>query len=324
MFSKPAQIAGVVLAVLWGSGAHAQSRPLDAETPPEGIVWRVLNEINTYFYDIDDPTNRPPLVTQVPDGVLTPVEINGDGLADWLISWPQEIAFCGTGGCARTLYVSGAPIPGAEDQATGFTRALDRQALELSIETVAGEVRLEALVHHALCADGRSECRFAWAWDEGARRLVQRPSSDGRTAIQGFGVAPVDDVDPSTAWLPSELATVWEDSKLVCPASWEATGYEVLRAEINSIPDINGDGRLDWLAALPAPCDSGSALRPPQVWVTAGEEAVVLAWQAASGDVEVNLDRQPATLTWLTDCGAMTGCARQPLRWDSAGRTLRP
>lgn len=81
--------------------------PVQAQTPPEGITWYILNELNRLYLDLDDPTNRPPLETVVPDGVLVPVEINGDGQTEWLINWPEATQFCGTGGCQRSLYISG-------------------------------------------------------------------------------------------------------------------------------------------------------------------------------------------------------------------------
>lgn len=145
-----------------------------AQTAPEGFNWYVLNELNRFYLDIDDPTNRPALVTEVPEGVLVPVEVNGDGQTDWLIQWPDSAQFCGTGGCRRTLYISGGD--------GGFFRILDLQALELTIRPVGGEVRIEGWLHHLNCEDSRAECRFAWAWDPQARRLVGRASSDGIAA----------------------------------------------------------------------------------------------------------------------------------------------
>lgn len=147
-----------------------------ALTPPEGFTWYVLNELNRFYLDIDDPTNRPALLTEVPEGVLAPVEVNGDGQTDWLINWPASTQFCGTGGCRRTLYISGGD--------GGFFRALDRQALELTITPVAGEVRVEGWLHHLNCGDARPQCRFAWTWDAQARRLVARQSSDGVAASE--------------------------------------------------------------------------------------------------------------------------------------------
>lgn len=151
----------------------AIAAPARAQTPPEGFTWYVLNEINRFYLDIDDPTNRPDLVTEVPEGVLVPVEINGDGRTDWLINWPESTQFCGTGGCQRALYISGE---------YGFVRAFDRQALELAVAPVDGDVRIEAWLHHLNCDETRPQCRFAWVWDDSARRLTARPSSDGVAA----------------------------------------------------------------------------------------------------------------------------------------------
>jgi len=327
MFSKTIRIGALGLAVLSASATLAIAAP--TETPPEGIVWRVLEEINVFYFDIEDPTDRPPLVTEVPDGVLTPVDINADGRADWLITWPESVAFCGTGGCERTLYISGAATPGqdevgADEVGTGFTRAFDRQALDFSIGKVGNEARVEARVHHAQCPDDRTDCIFAWAWDEAARRLVQRPTSDGRAVMLGAGATPVDDDVPSASLLPAALEEVWTASKRICPASWELTGHEALRADIRSIPDVNGDGRPDWLVEAPGLCGSGRVFEPPQLWVSDGEGGAVLAWRAETGEVELDVGVVPAALTRITDCMDDDGCTREPLHWDAAGRTLRP
>jgi len=325
MFSKAIRIGALGLAALSASATLATAAP----TPPDGIVWRVLEEINVFYFDIEDPTDRPPLVTEIPQGVLTPVDINADGRPDWLITWPESVAFCGTGGCDRTLYISNAATPGpdevgADEVETGFTRAFDRQALDFSIAKVGDEVRIQATVHHALCPDDRTECVFAWAWDEAAQRLVQRPASDGRTVMLGAGAAPVDDDVPSASRLPAVLEEVWTASKRICPASWEASGHEALYADIRSIPDVDGDGRPDWLVEAPGPCDSSRVLEPPQLWVSDGEGGAVLAWQAETGEVELDVGVVPAALTRITDCMDDDGCAREPLHWDSAARTLRP
>ncbi len=171
--------------VLMAAALAAFAAPAQAQdpAPPEGFTWYVLNELNRFYLDIDDPTNRPPLVTEVPEGVLVPVEVNGDGQTDWLIDWPESTQFCGTGGCRRTLYISGGD--------GGFIRALDRQALELTLMPVGGEVRIQGWLHHLNCEDSRPQCRFAWAWDASARGLAARPSSDGIAAPEE-GPVPVD------------------------------------------------------------------------------------------------------------------------------------
>lgn len=162
------RMAAVFMAVGLVSGeARADVPP---PPPPPGLVWYVLNALNAFYLDVDDPTNRPPLVTEVPDGVLAPVEINGDGMVDWLIRWPESAQFCGTGGCRTTLYIS------AED---GFVRAFDRQTLSFEIRTVDGERRIEAGLHAVNCRDDAEECLRVWAWDAAAKRLRVVASSDG-------------------------------------------------------------------------------------------------------------------------------------------------
>jgi hypothetical protein len=157
-----------------------------AQTPPEGFVWRVLEGLNDLHDDPEDPTSGPPIVTTVPDGVIKAVDINHDGQTDWLIDWPEATSVCGTGGCLKSLYVSGPD---------GFTRALDRQVLEFDIRTVGDETRIEAMVHHGECptqeAKGDWDCRYAWAWDERARALIPRPTRAGVALLDGAGSPPV-------------------------------------------------------------------------------------------------------------------------------------
>lgn len=151
--------------------------------PPEGLVWYVLNALNGLYLDVEDPTNRPPLLTVVPDGVLEPVAVNGDGRPDWLIRWPEQVEFCGTGGCRVTLYIS------ADD---GFVRAFDRQALRFEVKA-AGAHQVEAVLHAVHCRDDQGECRWIWEWDAGSRRLRVAASSDG--ADRSEDPAPVESPD---------------------------------------------------------------------------------------------------------------------------------
>ncbi|GAA0622404.1 hypothetical protein GCM10009422_18000 [Brevundimonas kwangchunensis] len=96
--------AGLAAGLMLTAGASA---PAMAQEPPEGFVWYVLRELNDFGFDIDDPTNRPPLITEAPAGVLVAVDANGDNRTDWLIRWPEAMQVCGTGGCRVTLYRDG-------------------------------------------------------------------------------------------------------------------------------------------------------------------------------------------------------------------------
>lgn len=90
-----------------------------AQEPPPGFVWYVVDELNRASFDIEDPTNRPIPLTEPPAGVLMPVDVSRDGVADWLIRWPEDHRSCGTGGCRLSLYVS---------EGNRYLRVFDRQA----------------------------------------------------------------------------------------------------------------------------------------------------------------------------------------------------
>ena len=164
----------------------ALAAPACAQTPPEGLVWMALNEINADSFDRNDPTNRPPLVERVPDGMLRPVDVSRDDVTDWIVDFGAAglSSFCGTGGCWRILYVSGGDA--------GFVRAFDAQALAFDVVQRGGETRVEAHVHHLHCRPGQEECWFAWTWDADLNRLVERPAADGLTLLEGGGFDPID------------------------------------------------------------------------------------------------------------------------------------
>ncbi len=113
-----------------------------SQEPPPGFVWYVRDELNRASLDIEDPTNRPVPLTAPPADVLMPVDVNRDGVADWLIRRPEDQRFCGTGGCRLSLYVS-------DDNR--YLRVFDRQAWDPDIRTVGDEIRLEASFHHLNC-----------------------------------------------------------------------------------------------------------------------------------------------------------------------------
>lgn len=308
----------------------AASTLLSLETTPPPIDpaaafdWYVLSELNSFYDNPEDPTDRPVLLTQVPAGIVKPVDINHDGKTDWLIEWPESAQFCGTGGCERSLYVS---TPDHD----GFTRALDRQTLDLKIEDVGGETRIEAWVHHMYCDEAREECRFAWAWDDKARRLVQRPAGDGITLLDGVGAEVVDGdirADRGDAW-PIALGNAWEASRVVCLTD-DNTGYSITHSDIATIPDVSGDGRPDWVVSAPRPCDGAAPAEPFAIWTTTGEgdlrDGVQKAYEAPPGTA-LRLDLAGPTVLVSPGCGTpddadQTKCRYVPLKWDGPMRVL--
>lgn len=172
---KPARALCVVLALGWAGATQAQ-------TPPDGLVWMVLRDINAIGFDRDDPMNRPPLVAALPEGMIRAVDISRDRRPDWLID--DEVAgltpYCGTGGCVKRLYVS------TDD---GYVRAFDNQALEL---LAMPNREIEARVHPLYCADEPRSCSYRFGWNAEARRL--EPAWNTSARPMGEGAYPA--IDP--------------------------------------------------------------------------------------------------------------------------------
>src|SRR5690606_406505 len=72
-----------------------------AQTPPDGLVWLALNDINSGRVHEADPTDHPPLATEPPQGMIVAVDLSPDGRPDWLVDYgaAPEVRYCGTGGC---------------------------------------------------------------------------------------------------------------------------------------------------------------------------------------------------------------------------------
>lgn len=166
MFRAIAAAAAVL--TLSGCAMVAQT-----SAPPAGLSWYVISELNNFHDDPEDPTNRPPLLSKPPAGVVRAVDINADGANDWIVEWPESTQFCGTGGCRVTVYLT---------HGQNLVRIFDRQTLQpLSLSMVEGEPRLEGSFHHGSCNELRDDCRLAWGLDANRRTLVPRPSANGDT-----------------------------------------------------------------------------------------------------------------------------------------------
>lgn len=175
-------IATLVSAALLGSPVAG---PAFVQTPfpPEGLRWLVVSELNRAFEDLDDPTNRPPLITVPPEGVIVPVEIDHDGVTDWMVRWPGDSRWCGTGGCRVTLYAS---------RDGGLRRVFDRQAVDgLRLSGEAGTGRVEGEFHPLLCRDTNGPCHLTWTIEAGDDELLI--SGANTRDAPAADVGPIDD-----------------------------------------------------------------------------------------------------------------------------------
>lgn len=134
------------------------------EGPPEGLTWIAVRDINRVYDDDMNPTNRPPLVDEAPEGMITAVDISPDGQADWLLDYTEagSTQWCGSGGCRHRLFVS---------TPDGLAQVFDANANTVE---AGGEGRVRVSVHHMYCeaAAGQDDCEIEMAYDGAAHRLV--------------------------------------------------------------------------------------------------------------------------------------------------------
>lgn len=305
LMTRIATVTTIAFAVLVGLGARA---PV---SPPEGLVWMALSEINGFYDNPDDPTDRPPIIKRVPAGMIVPVNVSQDGKTDWLLDFDKAgvSAFCGTGGCPKRLYVS-------DDD--GLVLAFDQQVLDMAFRAAGHERLVEVRVHHAFCNPNAPDCRYAFAWDRQARRLMPRRASDGATLLTGGGFSPIDNkasdaLGPIYEWARGQ--------RRACVNS-DGEGFETRLAQLIALPDIDGDGLTDWLGAPSRPCDN--AQTPGfLVWTSLGAQDFKLAYVSAPERwARLDIAAKPARLLESADCDPSLACADRPLVWDPVGAKL--
>lgn len=315
------KVLGPALGALLLLGAAA---PASAQSPPATLTWMVLNEINSAYFDRTEPFNRPPLVTRVPDGVIRAVDVTHDGKPDWLIDYTDSgLMYCGTGGCLRTLYVS---------DGDDYLMAFDEQSHTFDLSTRGGEKVIDVQVHHVFCGSAGDDCAFAWTWDPVLKQLVERPNAAGESLLgNDGGFAPIGEREsnrPVEDRLPAELSEVWHGQRLTCPST-DDDGFRVFRPTFKSVPDLNGDGRRDWVVRLPDPCPRDVyeevQARPFSVWLTGADGGLSEAWTSEPDHwALIDIATTPARLVSNPSCGHGTACPNVRLRWDSRSSTFVP
>ena len=134
------------------------------EGPPAGLTWIAVRDINRVYDDDMNPTNRPPLVEEAPEGMISAIELSPDGEADWLMDYTEagSTQWCGTGGCRQRLFAS---------TPDGLAQVFDANANTIQ---AAGQGRVRVSVHSMYCdaTSGEDDCVIELAYDGAAHRLV--------------------------------------------------------------------------------------------------------------------------------------------------------
>lgn len=134
------------------------------QSPPEGLSWIAVRDINRVYDDDMSPTDRPPLVTEPPEGMITQIRISPDGRTDWRMDYSEAGAnqWCGTGGCRQRLFAS---------TPDGLIQVLDAPAIDLEA-TQDDRIRLGVPASYCGPQTNQDECHVVLVYDAAARRLV--------------------------------------------------------------------------------------------------------------------------------------------------------
>lgn len=248
------------------------------------------------------------------------VDISPDGLADWHVDYePQGMAWCGTGGCTQKIFVS--------RQGGGYILAFEEQTRQFKLRPSPRGVVLDIEIHGTNCGlSGVNECRRSFLWDEPQGRFVEQPNryGDGRLAGPLFQTLPVAETD---------LPPVVEAARRELAAACAALGGAYEGGQVARSPDLDGDGRSDWIvgseydACIKPAAEPGgerSLLPGPGARVVAGDAAILAV---DSPVYVVDVTATPATFISVAtgeDCGGydQQGCLETPYRWDPAARRL--
>lgn len=318
-------LAVVSLISAGAAAATAQRSEPDQPSPREALEWMVLNEINSAYFTREEPMNRPALVKHVPEGVIRQVDISHDGVADWLVDYTDSgLMFCGTGGCLRSLYVS---VPDGS-----HVLAFNDQSIDFVIARRSTETVIDMSVHQVMCEPMNDDCAYSFAWDAGLGRLVERPNVRGETLLSSsFGVvAPAAGGEPRPPeGAPEVLQSRWRETVQACPSAASEGAFNIVHADIRSIPDLDGDGVRDWLYEDPYGCARPDGTvgdpKPFMIYLARADGGAELAFTSEPGERPVyDIATRPAVLISNPECGLDVPCRDARLQWDAGAARFLP
>lgn len=245
----------------------APSPSIAAESIPpeiEAAVQAVLDEDRDALIaaSADDGEDPEVVATQLPrtltnSFMFTPIDLNRDGVSDWRINFYRTTAgFCGTGGCLNQIYVS---RPGGGHDLV-FSRQVRQIVMTPATDDQNGILTLD--LHGTACGGtGNMPCPVAYRWNEQARALlpISLPETSSRVPVLPSIVAP--------GSIPVPAAITASLSRYTALCRKERLPAPVVSAD--RVPDLDGDGRADWVTGSGALCgeEPTRAPMPITVWL---------------------------------------------------------
>ena len=290
-------LACICLLTMVPSVVAATARPA-APQPPAAILRSVLKDIR----DQDNPQRM------APAKMFRAVDINHDGVADWIVDFEQsgENAWCGTGGCRQVIFVS--------KSADQFTAVFDEQTRVFSLKQSRMVVRLDIDVHGSFCGTfGAEACPLSFIWDQVQGRFVETANLRGGTRVGGGLLENVEQAVPP----PPVAAAVTEQSRRCVEAGGQTADDG---ATALTVPDLNGDGLRDWVSE-PNHCDVDADKAPvetqTEVFVSASGEFRRVLTIPGEG-FQIDIATRPARFVELLggDCGYEMTCPERIWAWD--------
>lgn len=291
---------------------------------PEAVRKPVEAFYTREHQDMVDPDEPNGFKIRMPSDIFSKVDVNGDGIADWMIDYERAqnpSLFCGTGGCRRQVYVS---------RDGGYVLAFDRVIRQFKLRKAKGRRLLDLDFHGSTCGGaGVEECPRGYAWNEALGRFIERPNIKGGTWLQG-GPSPLV-ATPLSAAPPAVRAQLARRTAFCAAAGGKTPDGE--EAAFNDLPDLNGDGVRDWVVGSYYDyCDMGETGKdsppiPTVILISKGGDFVV-GFEATEANWGVDLAPTPTFMTveGADDCAFREEkpCAHVPWTWNGEALVRAP
>ncbi|WP_421729136.1 hypothetical protein [Brevundimonas sp.] len=236
----------------------------------------------------------------------------------WFVDYGKtgDSAWCGTGGCRRELYVA---------RGDGYPLVFDHEVLDWRLTQGATAV-LDVELHRANCdAIGSEPCLRRFVWNDVTGRFDEAVNREGF----GYLVGPLfQPIAPHFDDYPDIVTAEIERREMLCHTAGGLMDSGEFRAV--SSPDLNGDGRRDWIigsryTACRGP--SGDTHEMPDmgvsVIVSVGDRWTV-ALRAPTAAYAVDLAYQPARFGVRDErmCTGRPGCPTRMYVWHEDDQML--